>query len=294
MPAAVPPSATRTSRSGTPLPRCCRPAVASPRAHTGPRTTVRGNEQQLGRLAAGPRHQPSHTQRRRHPRCELRRQMDPYYYLDPFCPGRCRPGFRHPQRLGHPGHLERHLQAARFQRHPHRQRVRYPVAEQRRHGRNLADDGFTATSVGAAGPHGPWPFNPGPSWHVKGDADFDFDGSPTSCGSRRWHAGHLADERPRRVTVGAAGTNPGPAWHIKGTCDFNFDGPPDILWQNDDGTPAILLMNGMSVLNLGAVGAVNPGRAGRSRASAISITTAGPTSCGRTATARRHLADGWH
>ena len=43
-------------------------------------------------------------------------------------------------------------------------------------------NGFTATSVGAAGPNGPWPSNPGPSWHVKGDADFDFDGGPTSCG----------------------------------------------------------------------------------------------------------------
>ena len=37
-------------------------------------------------------------------------------------------------------------------------------------------DGFTATSVGAAGPNGPWPFNPGPSWHVKGDGDFNHDG----------------------------------------------------------------------------------------------------------------------
>ena len=38
--------------------------------------------------------------------------------------------------------------------------------------------------------------------------------------------------------------NPGAAWQIKAAADFNGDGKADILWQNDDGTPAIWLMNG--------------------------------------------------
>ena len=121
-------------------------------------------------------------------------------------------------------------------------------------------DGFTATSVGAAGPNGPWPFNPGPSWHVKGDADFDFDGRSDILWQNNdgtpamWRMNGLA-----AVTLGAVGTNPGPDWHIKGTGDFNFDGPADILWQNDNGTPAIWLMNGITVLTNGAAGAFNPG-----------------------------------
>jgi hypothetical protein len=122
-------------------------------------------------------------------------------------------------------------------------------------------NGFTATSVGAAGPNGPWPYNPGPSWHVRGDADFDFDGRSDILWQNDdgtpgiWRMNGLA-----AVTMGAVGTNPGPAWHIKGTGDFNFDGPADILWQNDDGTPGIWLMNGMTVLAQGPVG-TNPGTA---------------------------------
>ena len=47
---------------------------------------------------------------------------------------------------------------------------------------------------------------------------------------------------------------------IKGTGDFNFDGKADILWQNDDGTPGIWLMNGLTVLAAAPVG-INPGPA---------------------------------
>ena len=47
--------------------------------------------------------------------------------------------------------------------------------------------------------------------------------------------------------IGGGGLgNPGPSWHVAGTGDFNGDGKADILWQNDDGTPAIWLMNGNS------------------------------------------------
>ena len=66
-----------------------------------------------------------------------------------------------------------------------------------------------------------------------------------SVAERRRHAGDLADERlDRAVRRRRRPFNPGPSWQIAGTGDFNGDGKADILWQNDDGTPAIWLMNG--------------------------------------------------
>ena len=47
--------------------------------------------------------------------------------------------------------------------------------------------------------------------------------------------------------------NPGPSWHAEGAGDFNGDGNADILWQNDDGTPAVWLMNGTSIIGGGIV-----------------------------------------
>ena len=38
----------------------------------------------------------------------------------------------------------------------------------------------------------------------------------------------------------AVGSNPGPSWHVEGTGDYNIDQRSDILWQNDNGTPAHL------------------------------------------------------
>jgi hypothetical protein len=59
---------------------------------------------------------------------------------------------------------------------------------------------------------------------------------------------------------GPAGSfNPGPSWQIKGSGDFNGDGKSDILWQGSDGTPAIWLMDGLTVLSNGPAGSFNPG-----------------------------------
>ena len=39
----------------------------------------------------------------------------------------------------------------------------------------------------------------------------------------------------------------GPTWHVQDAADFNGDGKADIVWQNDNGTPAVWLMNGTAV-----------------------------------------------
>ena len=60
--------------------------------------------------------------------------------------------------------------------------------------------------------------------------------------------------------VGPVGPfNPGPGWQIKGTGEFNGDGKDDIMWQGQDGTAAVWLMNGTIATVVGAVGPFNPG-----------------------------------
>jgi subtilisin-like proprotein convertase family protein len=122
-------------------------------------------------------------------------------------------------------------------------------------------NGASATAIGGVGPFGPFPFNPGPSWHIKANGDFNDDGKSDILWQDDngtpsiWMMNGFAAQ-----STGAAGPfNPGPSWHIKATGDFNFDGPADILWQNDDGTPAIWLMNGFAAQSMGAAGPFNPG-----------------------------------
>jgi serralysin len=62
------------------------------------------------------------------------------------------------------------------------------------------------------------------------------------------------------TAVGPVGPgNPGPSWHVEGTGDFNGDGKSDILWQNDDGTPAIWFMDGRTLISGAVAGSFNPG-----------------------------------
>jgi serralysin len=50
------------------------------------------------------------------------------------------------------------------------------------------------------------------------------------------------------------GFNPGADWHVVNTGDYNGDGKADIVWQNHDGTPAVWLMNGTSLISGANVG----------------------------------------
>ena len=103
------------------------------------------------------------------------------------------------------------------------------------------------------------PFNPGPSWHVKGTGDFDSNGTSdilwqNSDGTPAiWLMNGMT-----AVAVGAVGFNPGPSWHVEGSGDYSGDGRSDILWQGDDGTAAVWVMNGMNLVS-SAAGPFNPG-----------------------------------
>jgi hypothetical protein len=55
----------------------------------------------------------------------------------------------------------------------------------------------------------------------------------------------------------AALSDVGPTWHVEAAADFNGDGKADILWQNDNGLPAIWTMNGSTATSYAAL--PNPG-----------------------------------
>ena len=78
------------------------------------------------------------------------------------------------------------------------------------------------------------------------------------------------------------------------THNFNGDGKADILWQNDNGTPAIWTDGRHQPRPVERPAAQSGADAGMSKQRPISTATASPTSCGRTTTARRRsgLMDG--
>jgi VCBS repeat protein len=72
-------------------------------------------------------------------------------------------------------------------------------------------NGINAVSVGAVGP-----FNPGPSWQVKGSADFNGDGKSDLLwqGSDGTPAVWLMNGTNFISTNAAGSSNPGTDWHI--------------------------------------------------------------------------------
>ena len=113
-------------------------------------------------------------------------------------------------------------------------------------------DGTNVKFVGAVGA------NPGPSWQIKSTGDFNDDVKSDILwqGQDGTPAIWLMDGT--NVTfAGAVGPFASGAlagWQIKSTGDFNGDTKADILWQGQDGTPAIWLMDGTNVTFAGAVG----------------------------------------
>jgi hypothetical protein len=145
---------------------------------------------------------------------------------------------------------------------------------------------------------GIWP-NPGPTWFATGKDAFYTGDTSDVVWQEQNGAVAISQIQGTQAVGGAFVGNPGPSWHVKGTGNFNNDGHADIVWQNDDGSVTLWEMNGATfvgggwVANLGptwhmalissvAAESAIPDRAGTSKALVSSITTATPTSCGRT------------
>jgi len=85
--------------------------------------------------------------------------------------------------------------------------------------------------------------NPGPTWHVVGDNDFNGDSADDIFFQN--DNGALAIWTGISAATGTvsgmfAGTqNPGPTWHVVGTGDTNSDGEAGVLWQNNNGALAM-------------------------------------------------------
>ena len=105
--------------------------------------------------------------------------------------------------------------------------------------------------------------DPGPTWHAIGAGDFNGDGKSDILWQNNdglpviWemNGGSIASAAVITYSLGQA--DPGPSWHAIGTGDFNGDGKADILWQNNDGLPAIWEMNGTSIASAAVL--PNPG-----------------------------------
>ena len=102
-------------------------------------------------------------------------------------------------------------------------------------------------------------------------------------------------DRVKVLWTGAGAQQPGPDVGAKrATADFNGDGKADILWQNDNGTPAVWLMDGGGRACDGSGAGRFRGPSWRRRCREISTATAMPTE--PRAERRRNtggLADGW-
>jgi hypothetical protein len=105
---------------------------------------------------------------------------------------------------------------------------------------------------------------PSPSaWHAIDAGDFDGNGKADILWQRADGApGIWLMDGFNVVGNAEIGTKAqwSPAWHVISAGDFDGNGKADILWQHNDGTAAVWLMDGLNVVKTAAVGA-NPGTA---------------------------------
>ena len=124
-----------------------------------------------------------------------------------------------------------------------RRQGRHSVAERQRHAGGLADGRRQRACDGTA--RCPIRARAGTRWRP---AISTATARPTSCGRTTMGARGLADGRRQRAAPpDGALHNPGAGWHVKEALDFNGDGKADILWQHDDGPPAVWLMDSVNV-----------------------------------------------
>ena len=87
--------------------------------------------------------------------------------------------------------------------------------------------------------------NPGPTWHVVGDNDFNGDCADDiffqndNGALALWEDPTFAAGTFTFNFVSEVSAAPNPSWHVKGMADLGGDGCEDIVWQNDNGAAAV-------------------------------------------------------
>jgi hypothetical protein len=131
------------------------------------------------------------------------------------------------------------------------------------------------------------------SWRIRGTGDFDGDGhddilwQQTTGQVAIWHM-----SRGSRLGEAYPGGKVAANWSIQGIGDFDGDESSDILWRDDTGQLAIWFRGQLADPLPQRSTLVTPAlphpsiRPGRSKVSATSTGTAGPTFCGGTPTGR--------
>src|SRR5262245_45699377 len=97
--------------------------------------------------------------------------------------------------------------------------------------------------------------NPGASWHLKGNGDFNADGrSDFLAQDDSGQASVWLLDGANVLGTALVGPSPGATWHVIDSGDFDADGNNDILWQHDSGQAVIWLLNGTNLVTAAFAG----------------------------------------
>jgi hypothetical protein len=97
--------------------------------------------------------------------------------------------------------------------------------------------------------------NPGASWHLKGNGDFNADGrSDFLAQDDSGQASVWLLDGSNLLGTALVGPSPGATWHVIDSGDFDGDGNDDILWQHDSGQAVIWLLNGTNLITAAFAG----------------------------------------